>query len=467
MSDAEGPGQGPNRTVFRPSPLQNSNRAPDPAAPPAAPAPMAPAGFPAPAPPPAPMAAARPGAKLGQDDVPPAGQPPVAARNPMMTAAGPLLALLSSIRAGRVRLSLPDLHGRVVAAIDGFEQGLRGKASEDHVQRGKYALCSVADDVALNLPGHENDGAEWARRSMMVRYFGENVGGDRFWRLLEEMIARPAEFSAVLELYHACMAAGFEGRYRVMADGRHAHQQMMQRVFLALPHPPQAARSELAPHWRGEPTPLAKVSFWAPMALAAAIAATLLVVIYIVLRVILAQTGGPTLAALKAINPDQPLRLSRTAPAPPAPPAGLQAQRLRTFLAPEISQGLVTVVEDASTARVRTTVGQLFRSGSDQLESGQRPLMDRIAQAVDGEPGPVRIEGYTDSDRVSTIAFPDNIALSQARADAVAAIVRGRLSDPSRVTAIGYGDDQAIAPNTSAAGKASNRRVEIVVQRGG
>jgi len=461
MSDAEGPGRGPNRTVFRPSPLQGLER-PDAGAAGAPPS----AGF-GPASSSAPMVDSLPPRRLAQDDVPVSETKPELARNPMMAAAGPLLALLASMRAGRVRLPLPELHGRVVAAIEAFETACRGAAPEDLIQRCKYALCSAADDIALNLPGHEADAAEWARRSMMVRYFGETVGGDRFWRLLEEMIARPAEFASVLEVYHACMAAGFEGRYRVMTDGRHAHQQMMQRVFVALSHPSQIAQGELAPHWRGQPTALRRVSFWAPMALAAAVAATLLVVIYIILRLILAQTGNPTLAALRAINPEQPLRLSRTAPAPPTPAAGIQAQRLRSFLAPEIAQGLVAVLEDASTARVRTTVGQLFRSGSDQLEPSRRALMERIAQAIEAEPGPVRVEGYTDSDRVSTVAFPDNMALSQARADAVASIIRSRLSNPGRVTSVGYGDGQPIAPNTSPAGKASNRRVEVVVQRGG
>ena len=49
----------------------------------------------------------------------------------------------------------------------------------------------------------------------------------------------------------------------------------------------------------------------------------------------------------------------------------------------------------------------------------------------------------------------------------VADLIRPHLSNPGRVTAQGYGDAQAIATNETAEGKSKNRRVEVVIQRGG
>ncbi|HUO22240.1 MAG TPA: type IVB secretion system protein IcmH/DotU [Caulobacteraceae bacterium] len=473
MSDENG--SGPNRTVFRPSPLQGLKANP-PAAAPAGPPAGTPLGAPtesfvgAPAAPPPVEPPQGPGAawqdaRLKADDVPPPASPPKA-RNPMMMAAGPFLALVASVRAGRAAIALPDLHQKSVAAISAWEQAVRGRYPDEHVMRGRYALCSTIDDVALNLPGQEQDAAIWAQRSMVVRFFGENIGGDRFWKLLEEMVARPAEFPDLLELYHACLAAGFEGRYRVQAEGKRAHQEMMQRVYAALAHAKTVSATELSPHWKGEQAPAQKLGFWTPMLLAAGAASLVLLVIYIVLRVILAGTGGPALAALQAINPDQPLRLSRVAPPPPAPPESAQLTRIRAFLAPEIAQHLVTVLEDASSVRVRTTVGGLFRSASDQLDTGRDALIDRIGAALNTEPGPVRVEGYTDDDKIHSISFPDNMALSQARANTVAGLIKSKLPDPGRVSAQGYGDANPVASNDTAEGKAQNRRVEIVIQRG-
>ncbi len=441
MTSDENGGQGPNRTVFRPSPLERLKDQ---------------------APPPPPPATQDPRLAT-RDDVP---EPPAAAapRNLMAARSARLLALLASVRAGRAKLTLPDLHGKASSQIEAFASDIKAVYSEEAARRAVYALCATADDVALNLPGQEADAAEWARRSLLVRFFGENIGGDRFWQMLEEMIARPAEHADLLELYHACMAAGFEGRHRVMPDGKRLHQEWMQRAFLALNHPKTLSMTELSPNWRGIEAPRRKIGLWTPLALAGAGALAGLFVIYLIARLILAQTGGPSATALAAVNPSQPLRVSRSAPAL-APTESPQAGRIRTFLAPEIAAGLVAVDTNAATVRVRTTVGALFKSGSDQLNAAHRQLFDRIAAAIETEPGPVRVEGHADSDRVSGLTFPDNFALSAARARMVAGLIGGGLSDRSRVSAEGYGDGQPIASNDTAEGKALNRRVEIVIER--
>jgi type VI secretion system protein ImpK len=458
----------PNRTVFRPSPLQGLRGGAAPT-PPAGPAPSPGFGPPPATPASAPQAYAPPFApaaapSLIADDIPRPATPPKV-RNVMMSKAAKLLALAAGVRSGRVRMDLPRLHAEAVAAITAFDQAVVAAGYPDEQrQRGRYALCATIDDIAQNLPGAAADGAEWARRSLVVQFFQEAIGGDRFWQLVEDMLARPAQFADLIELYHACLAAGFEGRFRVMPDGKRRLQEVMTSLYSALEHVRTLSPVELSPHWRGSPTPVGKLGFWSILALAAGVAFAILLVIYIVLRLVLMETGNPTMQALASINPDQPLRLSRVAPAPP-PPTGGQIEALRTFLAPEIAAHQVVVEEDGSTVRVRTTVGQLFASGSDKLEPALAGLIGRIAEAIETQPGDVKVEGYTDSDHLRTLTFPDNIALSQARAETVAAMLRAKLSKPGRVSAQGFGDARPIAPNDTPAGKSLNRRVEIVIPR--
>ncbi|MGA0603150.1 type IVB secretion system protein IcmH/DotU [Caulobacter sp. KR2-114] len=453
-----------NRTVFRPSPLQGRPRpeAPEPApfgAPPAAPFGQAPA--PDTPPPPTASAASPP---LVDDDIPrPPGEPKV--RNRIMAEAAPILSFMASVRSGRARIALPDLHARMTAAVSAFDRAVVAAAYPDEQrQRALYAVCATVDDIAQNLPGQAQDAAEWARRSLVVQFFKENIGGDRFWQIVDNMLARPAQYADLIELFHACLAAGFEGRFRVMPDGKRRLQEVTGQLYASMEHVRRLSATELSPHWRGQPTPMRRVGFWSILALAGAAAFGLLAVIYIVLRLILLQTGHPAMTALKAINPDQPLRLSRLAPPPPPATSG-QLQTIQGFLAPEIAQHLVVVDQDGSSIRVRTTVGQLFASGSDQLDSARRPLIDRIGAAVETQRGTVRVEGYTDSDRVSSLTFPDNNALSLARAQAVAGMIKAKLSDASRVSAEGFGDSRPIASNDTPQGKALNRRVEIVIPR--
>jgi type VI secretion system protein ImpK len=461
---------GGNRTVFRPSPLSGLKGAPAPAAPPAG------GGFPPAAPgggfgemPPAAGPEAAPPAyaqdvRLHDDDIPiPAT--PREVRNLLMTEAAPVLALGASVRSGRAQIAMPDFHRRASEAIAAFDKAITGVYPEETRMRARYALCATIDDIAQNLPNIGGDGAEWARRSLVVQFFRENIGGDRFWQLVDDMLARPAQYGDLIELFHACLAAGFLGRFRVMPDGRVRLQEIADRLYGSLEHPRSLSMREVAPRWQGEKAPLRKIGLLSAVALAAAAAAAALLLIYIVLRLILMSTGEDTWKSVSALMPGEPLRLSRVGAPPPAAADSSQLSRLKRFLEPEIRQGLVTVDENGQTVRVRTTVGQLFQSGSDQLEPGREALFQRIGRAIEEEQGSVTIEGHADSDKVSSLAFPDNLALSKARADTVARIIGSVLSNPGRITAQGFGDSRPLASNDTAEGKSKNRRVEIVVPR--
>ena len=151
-------------------------------------------------------------------------------------------------------------------------------------------------------------------------------------------------------------------------------------------------------------------------------------------------------------------------------PASTQKAAFATFLQQEIRDGLVYVFEDGSGVRVRILTPpnmSMFASGKADLDSGYYGLMSRIADAIEKykPKGTVRVQGYTDSVAISTVRFPDNIALSQARADSVANQIKEHLSDPSRLVIEGFGAQNAIAPNDKDH-RALNRRVEIVVPPG-
>jgi type VI secretion system protein ImpK len=429
-----------NRTVFRPSPLQGAKaaqRVAEPEAPPRD----------------------RWAGELATNAAAATG-----VHNRMLAQARNLLALLMAVRTGRVAVDLPHLHKTALAGITEFREKLRPFYNDDKILRAAYALCSTTDDIAQNLPGNP-ESAEWARRALTVHFFKEVGGGDRFWDLLEQMIQNPRDYQDILELYHACMAAGFEGRYRVRPNGKTELKEVMQRAFAAQDHPRQLSQIELTPHWRGVQTEVARVGFWTPMSLTLAATAAVLLVIYIGLRLILAEQSGAVVAALTSINPEEPLRLARTAPPPPAPVQSTQLQRIRTFLAPEIERKLVEVFEDASAIRIRTLASDLFASGSAEVSANTIPLYSRIAAALDKERGAITVEGHTDSAQISTLAYPDNMALSRARAAAIATLIRGSLSDGNRITARGFGDAQPIASNRTPEGRARNRRVEITIER--
>jgi outer membrane protein OmpA-like peptidoglycan-associated protein len=103
----------------------------------------------------------------------------------------------------------------------------------------------------------------------------------------------------------------------------------------------------------------------------------------------------------------------------------------------------------------------MFRTGSAKLLPRAKEKLDEVAVAL-GKLGTEQtfvIEGHTDS-RGSAAA---NARLSKRRADAVRSYLVEQGVDEDRVIARGRGEAVPVASNTDAEGRASNRRVEIVV----
>ncbi len=100
----------------------------------------------------------------------------------------------------------------------------------------------------------------------------------------------------------------------------------------------------------------------------------------------------------------------------------------------------------------------IFETGKSALKPESFTVLDIVAQSLTANPD-IRIEiaGYTDN----TGSAATNVRLSQARADAVRAYLGSRGVAPGRMVAKGYGATNPIAPNSTAAERAQNRRVEL------
>ncbi len=107
----------------------------------------------------------------------------------------------------------------------------------------------------------------------------------------------------------------------------------------------------------------------------------------------------------------------------------------------------------------------LFDSGSATLRPEAGALLDPVAAALRRLPNPVRVEGHTDSNPISTSTFPSNWELSGGRASAVVRYFVGRGVPAGRIEMVGYGDNKPIGSNATDTGRQHNRRVEVVVQR--
>jgi outer membrane protein OmpA-like peptidoglycan-associated protein len=128
-----------------------------------------------------------------------------------------------------------------------------------------------------------------------------------------------------------------------------------------------------------------------------------------------------------------------------------------------VAESETDVLYDALAAKGRwVTQGILFATGKADLQPESRPVLKEIAKTLK-EHGDLKIliEGHTDNVGASA----SNLTLSDARAAAVkTALVTDFGVDGSRITTKGFGDTKPSVPNATAAGRAQNRRVEVVKQ---
>ncbi|MGH2857150.1 MAG: flagellar motor protein MotB [Solirubrobacteraceae bacterium] len=108
----------------------------------------------------------------------------------------------------------------------------------------------------------------------------------------------------------------------------------------------------------------------------------------------------------------------------------------------------------------------LFNSGSASLQPAGLPLLNEIASLLNvDQKHPITVEGNTDNQPIHSAQFPSNWELSTDRATTVVRYLIAHDVADHRLSAAGYADLHPLASNATAAGRARNRRVDIVLDR--
>jgi DNA-binding response OmpR family regulator/outer membrane protein OmpA-like peptidoglycan-associated protein len=143
--------------------------------------------------------------------------------------------------------------------------------------------------------------------------------------------------------------------------------------------------------------------------------------------------------------------------------SALQAQ-LQQALQKEISLHTVALHREREGLVISLREFGFFNSGSAALRPSAMPALDRIASILAIRTCRLRIEGHTDNVPIHTVQMASNWELSTARATEIVRLLIVRYNfSPERLSAAGYAEYHPIASNTSAQGRAQNRRVDLVI----
>lgn len=413
--------------------------------------------------------------------------------NPGLALAVPIFEMLVHLQ-GEPFVDVRAVHAQMLEELHVFEtraaaQGL----SHQHIQLILYALAATADDTILQTPWAKD--SDWTSKTLISAYFQETWGGERFFTLLQQMMTAPLTAVREIEFYFFCIEFGFEGKYRLASNGPGELSRIQDDLFQFLRSVRGTIKPDLSPAWHGldlgRSKPQDLMVYW----LGALGALCALLVLFLVLSITLRREAGLVAHQVEGLLVDPPPVLrpatpkpqdpppqpaaaipsvspapSAPAPAPVAPrPAPPPMPHLTPFqiisnaLAGDQKAGTLTVAERDGKVVIRTQ-GEVFASASTALRAPFPDVLKHVADAIAPLAAAVDVLGFTDNVPIRSTAFPDNLALSTARAQRVADVLKADLgASPPPITATGRGPADPVASNDTPEGRQSNRRVEILV----
>jgi type VI secretion system protein ImpK len=384
--------------------------------------------------------------------------PPHASLNPLVQAAAPLLSAAPRLRATVRHPNPAALRVQLVESIKRFESVARSQGlPNEQVVAARYILCTLLDESASSTPW--GGSGAWSSQSLLVAFHNEAWGGEKVFQLLTRLAQSPREHRNLLELMYAALSLGFEGRYKVMNDGKAQLDSVRERLAVMLRDLAGPADRTLSPQWQGVAAAPSRLTDGIPLWVVGAALAFLLLALFLVLRLTLNAQTDATFSALQSI--DAAVVAAPPAP-PPATPPPPPPPRLAQLLKSDIDAGAVEVKDLADRSIVTLRGDGVFDPGSADVSGKVRPLFERIGKALNDVPGPVLIAGHTDNQPIRSLRFPSNWHLSKDRAASAKAVLAAFVK-PERLTAEGRADTEPLADNSSVEGRARNRRVEITL----
>ena len=376
--------------------------------------------------------------------------------NPIISAAKPVLVSSNAMKNSTTQLSTEKVVFRFSKMIEDFEsEAEREGAPYEMVKAAQYCLCAFVDESAVRS-GWANE--QWSQKSLLVSFFDETWGGERFFEILEKAKLDVDKNLYLIEFIYLCLQFGYKGKYQIANNGDSLLEQEKSKLIgLIRSKRPETFSLLFQESLATKNEDDVKRRWHIPLWVIAVLASLIVAIFYILLRFLLGSTMDDTSAEINNLS------LPKNAPYTVTGVTTAQTKPLTPALQSEISRDLVKV-EDFADRSVITILGDgLFESGSENVQNQFFPVLATIGQALQGISGQVVVTGYTDDTPIQSITYPSNWHLSQARADAVKQILAGYVEDKSRIRSEGRGSTNPVVANDTSDNKAKNRRVEITV----
>lgn len=161
--------------------------------------------------------------------------------NPLVDAASSLLGMVLRVRQLDSMHDIERLYRQVVDEVSAIEIELTEQGYDRPTLLAyRYVLCSFIDEAVMGAPWGQQ--SAWAEHSLLTRFHNETWGGEKVFSILARLQQEPQRYRDMLAFIYLCLCLGFEGRYKVMPQGREEYEQVVRALgdqLAALGEPPE------------------------------------------------------------------------------------------------------------------------------------------------------------------------------------------------------------------------------------
>ncbi|MFK0380205.1 DotU family type IV/VI secretion system protein [Pandoraea sp. NPDC090278] len=313
----------------------------------------------------------------------------------------------------------------------------------DDVEAIRYCFCAAVDQAGTRIRGRaDNCKGVWLQRSLLKEYYEENGSGQRCRAWIEQLSQNPKSHADALAVIAHLIERGLTDERGQPLPAIRLAQSQASPAFIAygrsvVPH----ARPALTPVGRGHRTR------WTLTLAAIVVIAVLTWMAY------RQHADGQALATrVDQLSSEVAQRES----------ADRQLQR---WLALGIAAGYVSLGQRGDRVHLVFSSDLGFPSGKADVPPALARQLDQLAAMLASTDAQVTVVGHTDEALAPHGTQASNFALSESRAIAVGRYLQKRGIVSKRIAIIARGASDPVENNRTEAGKALNRRIEIIIDR--
>ncbi|MBV8472321.1 MAG: type IVB secretion system protein IcmH/DotU [Hyphomicrobiales bacterium] len=231
-----------------------------------------------------------------------AASAPDAPQNPddaLVAAATPLLIVIAHLRNAVQQADVAALRKEMADQTRAFEErATRFGARVGDISAARYALCSFVDEAVMTTPW--GSASSWSANSLLLEFHQETWGGEKVYAMIDRVRAEPQKYLALLKLLDTCLLLGFEGKYRVVDNGRERLTELRADLGRLMRQHARQPPTELSSSWRGV-SATKRLRNYVPLWVVFALAGAVVVSSYGLVKWRVASETAPAENALKMV----------------------------------------------------------------------------------------------------------------------------------------------------------------------